>query len=717
MKKRLILAEKPSVAKDIARVLHCTQAKNGYFEGKDSIVTWALGHLVTLAEPEFYDQKYKTWNLDDLPMLPDKMKLTVMKQTSKQFNQVKSLLHRQDVGEIIIATDAGREGELVARWIIVQAKVNKPMKRLWISSVTDKAIKEGFQKLKPAAKYYSLYEAAQARAQADWYVGLNVTRALTTKFNASLNSGRVQTPVVAMVAKREETIRNFKEKSFYGIKLITKSGDIFIWKEGKGIDRFNRQAAQEKLKGLEGKVAKVNHLNQSKKQKKAPLLFDLTELQREAFQKFGYSPKETLNICQSLYESHKVLTYPRTDSRYLSSDMAETIGDRLKAVLTNDFKEYRYLLKQSVPKSNKAIFNDQKVSDHHAIIPTEVAIPRSRLSQKELAIYDLVVKRFIAVFLADQMVEEREIELSIDSEIFTLKNQVTLQAGWTAVYDKGEKESKTLHHYKLGEQVLVDHLQEAVGSTKAPAYFNEATLLSAMENPTAFMQTEDKLLKETLKKTGGLGTVATRADIMDKLFSSFLLEKKGQAIMTTSKGKQLLELVPPAMKSPELTSQWEIQLGQIEEGSLSKDEFIKKIKVYTKDLVSEIKKSQGNFKHDNLSGKKCPECGKALLEVNGKKGKLLVCQDRECGYRKNLARITNSPCPQCRKKLNLVGEGEGQMFVCSCGYREKYSHFIDRKKGKSGGKADKRSVQNYLKKQNKEKPINNALFEALKDFK
>ena len=318
MAKSVVIAEKPSVARDIARVLNCNKKGNGYLEGNQYIVTWALGHLVTLADPESYDVKYKTWNLEDLPMLPERLKLTVIKQTGKQFNAVKSQLTRNDVNEIIVATDAGREGELVARWIIDKVKVTKPIKRLWISSVTDKAIKDGFANLKPGKAYDNLYASAVARSEADWYIGLNATRALTTRFNAQLNCGRVQTPTVAMIAAREDEIKNFKAQNYYGIEAQTTDQLKLTWQDAKGNSRsFDKEKIDAIVKKLGNKNAIVTEIDKKPKKSFSPGLYDLTELQRDANKIFGYSAKETLNIMQKLYEQHKVLTYPRTDSRFI----------------------------------------------------------------------------------------------------------------------------------------------------------------------------------------------------------------------------------------------------------------------------------------------------------------------------------------------------------------------------------------------------------------
>lgn len=727
MAKSLVLAEKPSVARDIAHVLKCAKKGNGFLEGDKYIVTWALGHLVTLADPESYDVKYKTWKLEDLPMLPDRLKLTVIKQTGKQFNTVKSQLTRGDVTEIIIATDAGREGELVARWIIEKAKVNKPVKRLWISSVTDKAIKEGFQNLKPGKAYENLYASAIARSEADWYIGLNATRALTTKFNAQLNCGRVQTPTVAMIAAREDEIRNFKPQNYYGIEAQTAESLRLTWQDAKGNSRsFEKEKIDRIVNKLGRQNAVVTEIEKKAKKSFSPGLYDLTELQRDANKMFGYSAKETLNIMQKLYEQHKVLTYPRTDSRFLSSDIVPTIPERLKACGVGEYRPLANKVLKKPIKTSKSFVDDSKVSDHHAIIPTEGYVNFSAFTDKERKIYDLVIKRFLAVLFPAFEYEQLTLRAKIGDEHFAARGKTILNPGWKEVYENrfededsvDELKEQILPKIEKGDTLNVKLIAQTSGQTKPPARFTEATLLSAMENPTKYMNTGNKKLAETLKSTGGLGTVATRADIIDKLFNSFLIEKRGKDIHITSKGKQLLDLVPEELRSPLTTAEWEQKLELIAKGKLKKEVFINEMKKHTKEIVAEIKASDKRFKHDNISTKSCPDCGKPMLEVNGKKGKMLVCQDRECGHRKNVSRVTNARCPQCHKKLELRGEGEGQIFACKCGYREKLSAFQARRKKESGGKADKRTVQKYLKNQNKDdEPLNNALAEALKNLK
>lgn len=723
--KHLVIAEKPSVGRDIARVLHCNKKTNTYIEGKDYIVTWALGHLVTLADPEQYGEQYKTWNMDTLPMLPEHWKLVVIKQTGRQFHAVKELIFRKDVSDIIIATDAGREGELVARWILNKAGNQKPLKRLWISSVTDKAIREGFQNLRPGKSYEPLYRAAVARAQSDWVVGINATRALTCKYNAQLSCGRVQTPTLAMIAAREEEIRTFKPVPYYGLKAAV-GGITFTWTDARsGSSRSFDKDRIQAIKQASAPSLLVTDVRKKLKKTFAPALYDLTALQREANQKFGFSAKQTLNIMQRLYENHKVLTYPRTDSRYLTTDIVPTLKERLKACAVGPYSKIAGRLSMQKLQANKSFVNDSKVSDHHAIIPTEQFVQLDHMSNEERKIYDLVVRRFLAVLSPACEYEETSISGTIGEERFSAKGNFIKSAGWREVYESGytdgedeDEEQTTFSQISLpdvqkGETLPVTALTITEGKTKPPACFTEGTLIAAMENPVKYLKHKDKDVVKTLGETGGLGTVATRADIIEKLFNSFLMEKKGNEIHITSKGKQLLSLVPSDLKSPELTASWEMRLQAIAKGKESDKAFMKEIEHYTKALIQEIKSADGTFRHDNMTRTKCPECGKFMLEVNGKHGKMLVCQDRECGHKETISRHTNARCPVCHKKMDLVGKEDGQRFICVCGHKEKLSSFEERKK-KEGKGASKKDVNNYLRKQAKEakEPINNAFAEA-----
>ncbi len=724
MDKILVLAEKPSVARDIAKVLKCNKKGGGYLEGDKYIVTWALGHLVTLAAPEEYDEKYKKWDMENLPMLPEKMKLKVIPKTSKHFYEVKKVMGRADIKELIIATDAGREGELVARWIIEKAHFKKPLKRLWISSQTDKAISDGFRNLKPGRDYENLYKAAVSRAEADWIVGLNVTRALTCKYNAQLSAGRVQSPTLAMIVQREDEIKNFKPKDYYTVSVKAKNFKLQWVNEKNESSIWEEKKAEALVSKVKGKIGVVTSITESEKKKFAPALYDLTELQRDANKLWGYSAKQTLSIMQRLYENYKVLTYPRTDSRYISRDVVATIPERLKAVAQGPYRAAATELLNGKINAHKGFVDDSKVSDHHAIIPTEERANMMHFSQEERHIYDLVVKRFLSVMLPPYEYIQTNVTVKIEEETFITKGNVTKSKGWKKVYDKedfddnGEDESlsgQELPKLEKGQELNIASVNLNKLQTKAPARFNEGTLLSAMENPQKYIRV-DKASAKTLSETGGIGTVATRADIIEKLFNSFYIEKNGKEIIPTSKGRQLIDLVPEDLKSPLLTAEWESELELISKGKRNKEGFIESMRKYSADLVDDIKGSRDKFVHDNMTGKKCPQCGKYMLEVKGKHGMMNVCQDRECGYKETVTRFTNARCPECHKRLELRGQGEGQIYVCpntNCSFREKASVFNKRFESKSD-KVNKKEVADIMKKMKKEneEPLDNP-FAAL----
>jgi len=723
MSKTLILAEKPSVGKEIARVLGCRRNGNGFIEGDRYIVTWALGHLVELASPDAYDKKYEHWNIIDLPMLPEKMKLTIIKQSGGQFRAVQSLMKRGDVSDLIIATDSGREGELVARWIMIKAGWKKPAKRLWISSQTDKAIKEGFNNLRPAIQYDNLFKSAQARAEADWLVGLNVTRALTCKFGAQLSAGRVQTPTLALIVDREEEIRKFVPKEYYTVTVKTPDFTA-TWRDSKGNARlFDKQKAEALAAAVKGKSGILTNVTKSYKHTPPPAAYDLTELQRDANRRYAYSAKETLSLMQALYERHKILTYPRTDSRYISDDVVPTLPERLRSVAVDQYRELAGSIMRSRPYQTKYLVNNAKVTDHHAIIPTEEYAELHRLSGPERNIFDLVVRRFFAVLMPPLEYDEIKLTLSIGSETFTAKGKVIRNQGWKAAYDKAfslddddsddasDEREQRLPPLKQGERVNVLDSKVWTGQTSPPKRYTEATLLTAMEHPVS--QVTDKAQSRILQETGGLGTPATRADIIEKLFSSFYVERRGKEIAPTSKGLQIVEIVPSELRSAELTAKWEKQLGDIAAGAMKDLAFVTDMRKYASQLVNQVKNSEAVYKHDNMTREKCPDCGKFLLSVQGKRGKMLVCQDRECGYRRSLSQTTNARCPNCHKKLELRGEGDDALFACVCGYREKLSKFKERRSTAGAGKSDVRRYMEQQSKQESQDKGNTALADQL----
>lgn len=636
--KALVLAEKPSVAREIARVLSCNVKGKGYLEGPRHVVTWALGHLVTLAEPEDYDKKYKEWRLEDLPMVPDQMKLKVIRQTSHQYQVVNNLMRRQDIGELVIATDAGREGELVARWIMKLGSWKKPFKRLWISSQTDAAIKEGFARLKPGAEYNNLYDAAVCRAEADWLIGLNVTRALTCKFNAQLTAGRVQTPTLAIIVQREEEIRKFVPVDYWTIRADF--GDYFGDWRGKEGNRIFDYARVEELTGkLKGHPGRIYDLRRENKSEPPPLAYDLTELQRDANRRLGFSAQKTLSVLQGLYERHKLVSYPRTDSRYITSDMVPTLPARLKGIAAGPYAEAAKQLLQKPLAVTKRFVDDSRVSDHHAIIPTEQPFKPADLDAGEKSLHDLIVRRFLAVLYPPFHYEQLTLVTVVNGESFYSRGKVVKNQGWRAVArsladrEEGKEEAlpdQTLTSLNKGEDRQVKGIKPIKAKTRPPARYTEATLLTAMESPGKFIEDED--LRETMKGSG-LGTPATRADIIEKLLYNNYIERSGKELAPTSKGFQLINLVAPELKSPELTAQWEQSLTNIARGKGSRAKFISDIKNNTMALVRSVAADTAVYKADNVSKVKCPVCGKYMLLVKGKRGRMLVCQDRTCGHR------------------------------------------------------------------------------------
>lgn len=700
--KSVVLCEKPSVARDIARNLGAKNNKNGCLEGDKYIVTWALGHLVTLQTPDKY-KEFSNVSLENLPMIPKYMKTEIIKKTFKQYKIIETAVNRKDVNEVIIATDAGREGELVARYILEKANCKKKVKRLWISSVTDKAIKDGFKNLKAGDDYLGLYYSGVARANADWLVGINASRALTLKYNASLNCGRVQTPTLQMVFEREEKIKSFVPREYYTFEAVV-----------DGI-RFNCGESEYNFTKAEKFVSdnKNNTINFDKVEVKIKTfipkpLYNLTDIQQAASALFGLSPKQTLNIIQRLYESHKVLTYPRTDSRYLTTDMKNTLADRLRAI-GGDYKEITAKLLHEKNFNTKRIINNSKVSDHHAIIPTEQKPNYMSLSDTELKIYNLVVKRFLENLLPDYKYEETSYSFKLDNKVFTAKSTKVIQLGFKEL-SRSEIEDKKISFST--KEFSLDSLQYNKKQTTPPSYYTEGSLIYAMENPFEFVDDDNE--RKILKQTNGIGTVATRADILEKLFTNDYLVLDNGRIKTTNKAKQLLNLVPKNLKSPSLTATWEKQLDNIAKNKLSKDKFLKDIKDYTRECILEIKDSQDKFKHDNISGKKCEECGSYMLEVDKKGTKMLKCSSPTCRNRKVISRLTNLRCDNCHKKMTLFGSGENSTYRCVCGNSLKQKEVDKRIKNNKKDKASRVDMKKYMKQESLE---NNALRDKLLGLK
>lgn len=709
--KSLILAEKPSVGRDIANALNLQQKSNGYIEGKQYIVTWALGHLVTNATPEQYNPSYKEWNLEDLPIIPKKMKTVVISKTNRQFKVVKSLILDKNVKEIIIATDAGREGELVARLILDKVGNKKPIKRLWISSVTKKAIQEGFKQLKNGNAYQNLYKAALARSEADWIVGINATRALTTKYDAQLSLGRVQTPTIQLVKSRQDEINYFKSEKYYTLSINVDGYDLNLNQQKRYKDKKELELIEHEIKHQEGKILEVKGKN---KKSYAQPLFNLTDLQQEAYKRYKMGPKETLNTLQHLYERHKLVTYPRTDSNYLTHDMVDTIQERLRAILATDYKSHVRDLISETFSSKMHIFNNQKVSDHHAIIPTEVRPSIEQLSQREFKIYMLIAERFLENLMNPYLYEVLTIHAQLKGYHFVLKEKIPKQLGYKALKDNPSSNTLT-HSFKEGQLFNVHRIDIHEHETKAPEYFNEGSLLKAMENPQNHIDLNDKKYAKTLKHTGEIGTVATRADIIEKLFNMNALELRDGKIKVTSKGKQILELSPSELTSPILTAQWEEKLMLIEKGKYNSQKFIQEMKNFTFKVVNKIKSSEQKYKHDNLTTTECPTCGKFMIKVKTKNGQMLVCQDPKCKTKKNIQRKTNARCPNCKKKMTLFGKGKEAVYRCVCGHTETQSQMDKRMRDKTNGKVSRKEMKKYINK--KEEIDNNPFKDALKNLK
>lgn len=688
--KSLVLAEKPSVAREIARVLGCTQTHKSYIEGPKYIVTWALGHLIELKMPEHYDTKYKQWNLEDLPIIPDKMGLKVMKQTSHQYKAIESLAKRKDVKECIIATDAGREGELVARWILEKIRWNKPLKRLWISSHTDRSIKEGFAKLRPGSEYENLYASAVCRAEADWLIGLNVTRALTTKYKDPLSAGRVQTPTLALVMEREKVIQTFKPQEYWTISAQV--GPLKAdWEENGEKRIFSKEKADRILANGKGQKAVVQSINRTAKSEQQPLPYDLTELQRDANKRFGFSAKKTSSVLQKLYEQHKLVTYPRTDSRYLTTDMEATMLDRIEAIAGGYKEEVRSILANKGKVVAKRVFNNEKVTDHHAIIPTEERLFLRDLESDERKLYDLIVKRFLALFYPAYQYETVRAVFDVNGESFSARETVVVDAGFKAITRKDEELSgQKLGQITKGQSFSIGQIHSEKNLTEPPTRFSESDILGQMEKY-------------------GLGTPATRAEIIERIIETEVVERKNGRLHPTPKGKQLMDLVNEELTSPELTAKWEKELEAISRGKGDPKQFLKRIRQQTEQLISEIKMSDKSYRAHNLTGSKCPECQSLLKERNTKEGKILVCSSSECNYRKRKdPKLSNRRCPQCKKKMEMHEGKAGLYFQCrKCNVVEK----AEERKKAVNKREERKLVQKYSQK---EENFGNSLGDLLK---
>jgi DNA topoisomerase-3 len=573
-------------------------------------------------------------------MLPERMRLSVIRRTRGQFNTIKSLFRRADLGEVIIATDAGREGELVARWIMRLGGWKGPYRRLWISSQTDSAIREGFAKLKPGKTQENLFRAAECRAEADWIVGLNVSRGLSCKYDARLSAGRVQTPVLNLIALREKEIEGFVPVPFWTVQADFGSF-TGTWQNEKGNQRItNEQLADEISARIRDGAGHIVSVKRRKKSSPPPAAYDLTSLQRDANNLLGFSARKTLQVLQNLYERHKYLTYPRTDSRHVTQDVAETLPERFKALIETPFGATAKAYLKTPPVPGKRFIDGKKVSDHHAIIPTEESVDLKRMNGDERSLWTMVVRRFLAVLASPYIYESLEVKVEVNGEVFAARGTDIIDHGFRRIESytgdddieiSGERQ---LGVCKEGQKVSVKKTLKKGGFTKPPARYTEGTLLGAMENPGRFI--EDSDLKASIAK-GGLGTPATRAEIIEKLLSSYYIERRGKELHPTTRGIELLELVPEQLKSPALTAQWEQRLSKIERGEEKSGHFSKNIRESTKLLIGQIKASAAEYKPKNTTGKSCPLCGKPLMAIRSKGEELLVCHSLSCGYEEETA--------------------------------------------------------------------------------
>jgi len=642
MGKIVVIAEKPSVARDIARVLKCNKRSNGFIEGNDYLITWAVGHLATLCEPEDYAEELKKWKLETLPIIPDKMKIKAVKQTKEQFDIISSLINSENTDSLICATDSGREGELIFRYIYELAECKKPFKRLWISSMTDEAINNGFSKLKNGTDYDLLFSSAKCRSEADWLVGINASRAFSIRYDSNLSIGRVQTPTLAIIVNRHHEIESFDVMDYFEVQAIY-DGFTGIWfkegKEGRDTKITSKEDAQKITDKVKGKTAIVKIVEKDEKQVPPPLLYDLTELQRDANKKFGFSAEKTLSIAQDLYEKRKLITYPRTDSRYLSDDMADGIINILKRLSIPSYDKYVQSVLSSLPISlNKRIIDSSKVTDHHAIIPTNSNINLSALSEDEKAVFDIIARRFISVFYPYYVFTITRLILQAEDELFISKGKTVQSLGWMELYSQDEesKDKKRKKKDDEEEQILpdfkVENSREIKDSkllhkkTKPPSPYTEATLLSAMENAGRFV--EDEQLREQLKD-GGLGTPATRAGIIERLIAVGYVTRKGKSLIPTDKGLKLIQIVPEELKSPETTGKWEKALNLIYKGSMQSERFMGSIIRYVNYIVEQCKRKKLNieFPRNTYSGEmknklpsfgKCPKCNQGDILENSK---------------------------------------------------------------------------------------------------
>jgi DNA topoisomerase III len=652
MGKTLVIAEKPSVGRDLASALPGAFMKHeGYLESESHVVSWAVGHLVQLAEPDEYDPKFKKWRMADLPIVPDQFKLVVRDERSrKQFTVLSKQLRRDDVDAVVNACDAGREGELIFAWTYEKANASKPVRRLWLSSMTSKAIKEAFEGLRPADEFHRLEEAARSRSEADWIVGMNSTRAATIRlrssFDGAVSLGRVQTPTLAILARREEEIRAFKPEPYW---LVDADFEPAGGEAGRRYQGRYHAGANPRLPAAEEAEAiviavrdqpgEITKLDKSTKKERSPLLYDLTSLQRDGNTRYGFSARRTLAAAQRLYEEHKALTYPRTNSRFLPSDM---IGE-LKGIagLVGSQREYAkaasYVTGLDVLPLGRVV-NDAKVTDHHAIIPTNSQHQVDRMSDDDRRIYDLVVRRFLAVFHPEAVFENTRLETTVASYVFRTRGRLLVVPGWRGVYgeetaderaDDDEGADQLLPRLEAGEDVRTLEVAAAEKETKPPRRYSDASLLGAME--TAGKLVDDEELREAMKDSG-IGTPATRAAIIERLIDVGYVEREGRALVCAEKGVNVVRFLGEhALTSPSLTGDWEHRLARIEEGEESRERFMGDIAAFARETVTELDAKLKEVRIPRANLGPCPVCGRDIVE--NRKG--FSCWSREdpgCGF-------------------------------------------------------------------------------------
>src|SRR5437870_2609352 len=653
MGKTLVIAEKPSVGRDIAAALPGAFAKNEtYLESDDYVITWAVGHLVELAEPDDYDERWKKWRMADLPILPEDFRLKPRDAKSrKQLTAIRKLLERDDVDRVINACDAGREGELIFAYIYESAGATKPVDRLWISSMTKQAIREGFEQLRPGAQLAPLEAAARSRSEADWLVGMNATRAATIRGRAWVGGvvslGRVQTPTLAMIVKREREIQAFVSEPYWLVRAAFEPPYDGLWFEGEETRIKEGARAEEIVERVSGKDGEVESVERKEQSERAPLLYDLTSLQRDANRRFGFSARRTLQAAQSLYEGKKAITYPRTSSRFLSGDLVPELKPTAETLLPiPDYTEAaRYVLGlRQLPLGR--VVNDARVDDHHAIIPTDVEHDVSEFTPDERRVFDLVACRFLAVFHPPARYARTTIVTLVEGERFRTRGKVTLEAGWRSVYgleadaDKPqdeEGEGGELPAVEKGQLVRCVAAASEAKETKPPPRYTEATLLSAME--TAGKLVDDEELREAMKERG-LGTPATRAETIETLIRREYIERVGKDLQATPKGLQVITMLEShPLTSPELTGGWEKRLADIEHGSGDRGAFMKEIEGFTRSTVEAIAAlDKEKLRPERVELGPCPRCGAETGEIIRENSKAYGCtswksrEETGCGF-------------------------------------------------------------------------------------